>query len=244
MNEKIALIISTHDKSDDLWAPLESTYLNYWNDINMPIYLTTNHKNFNGKLFKSLQIGNEISWSDNIIKSLNSIQEEYVLLTFDDLFLVSKVDNTFINELLKRAVKENFNYFQLYRSISLGKRIDNTIFKKSKKTAYRNSTIWSFWKKNILLNLLQKNENAWEFERYGNIRSYKYQDFYSTRFNAIPFVNGVIKGLWNPMAIKKLEKLNIVLHKNRRKLSFFNAMRHKIRDLQFDFLTYLIHKIF
>ena len=44
MNEKIALIISTHDKSDDLWTPLESTYLNYWNDINMPIYLTTNHK--------------------------------------------------------------------------------------------------------------------------------------------------------------------------------------------------------
>ena len=77
----VALLISTYDNSEDLWSLLEKTYLRYWHDINLPIYLTTNHKIFNGQLFNSLTIGDELSWSDNLIKSLNKINEQYVLLT-------------------------------------------------------------------------------------------------------------------------------------------------------------------
>ena len=35
----IALLISTYDNSEDLWIPLEHTYLKFWNDIDFPIYL-------------------------------------------------------------------------------------------------------------------------------------------------------------------------------------------------------------
>ena len=90
------MLISTYDNSEDLWSPLEQTYLKYWKDIELPIYLTTNHVQFESKLFNSLKIGDELSWSDNLIKSLNKIKQEYVLLTFDDLFLTNKVDNQFI----------------------------------------------------------------------------------------------------------------------------------------------------
>ena len=94
----VALIISTYDDSEDLWMPLEQTYLEYWKDIRFPIFLTTNQKVFNSQLFNSLTIGNELSWSDNLIKSLDKIKQEYVLLTFDDLFLTAKVDNQFIEK--------------------------------------------------------------------------------------------------------------------------------------------------
>ena len=100
----IALLISTYDKSDDLWLPLEKTYLRYWSDINFPIYLTTNQKVFDSQLFNSLKIGNEISWSDNIIKSLRKIDEEYVLLTFDDLFLTARVNNHLIKNIVRHLV--------------------------------------------------------------------------------------------------------------------------------------------
>jgi len=240
----IALLISTYDNSEDLWAPLEQTYLRYWKDIDFPIYLSTNHKVFNSQLFTSLTIGNELSWSDNLIKSLNKVEQEYVLLTFDDLFLTAKVDNQFIEILMMRAIQSEFNYLQFYRSISKGRRLDDLIFKKSNKTRYRNSTIWSFWKKDILLELLQKDENAWEFEINGNVRSYKYKDFYSTRRNVIPFVNGVVKGIWNPLAKDKLKRLGFSISDNRLTLGFLDAFKYKIRDLQFDFLTYMIHKIY
>ena len=152
----IALLISTYDDSEDLWRPLEQTYLRYWHDINFPIYLTTNYKVFTSDLFESLTIGDELSWSDNLIKSLNKIKQNYVLLTFDDLFLTSQVDNLLLLSLVDRAIQEDFNYVQFYRSISKGRRLDNLIFKKLNKTKYKNSTIWSLWKKEVLLNFLEE----------------------------------------------------------------------------------------
>ena len=240
----IALLISTYDNSEDLWITLEQTYFQYWNDINIPIYFSTNHKKFDSQLFTSLTIGDELSWSDNLIKSLKKIKQEYVLLTFDDLFLTSKVDNQFIEQLMNRAICSKFNYLQFYRSTSKGKRLDNLIFKKSNQTRYKNSTIWSFWKKDILLEILDKNENAWEFERNGNFRAYKYEKFYSTRKNVIPFVNGIVKGIWNPLAKNKLKRLGFSISDNRLTLGWFRTLSYKMRDLQFDFLTYMIHKIY
>ena len=240
----VALIISTYDDSEDLWMPLEQTYLEYWKDIRFPIFLTTNQKVFNSQLFNSLTIGNELSWSDNLIKSLDKITQEYVLLTFDDLFLTARVDNLFIEKLMQQAIQGKFNYLQFYRSISKGRKMDDFIFKKSNITRYKNSAVWSFWKKDILLELLNKEENAWEFERNGNIRSYEYKDFYSTRRNVIPFVNGIIKGVWNPLAKNKLKRLGFSISEARSTLGFFHTFRYKMRDLQFDFLTYMIHKIY
>ena len=130
----VALIISTYDDSEDLWRPLEKTYLRYWKDIDFPIYLSTNNKVFDSTLFNSLKIGNELSWSDNLIKSLQNINQDYVLLTFDDLFLTSQVNHKLIVELMNQAIEKEFNYLQFYRSISKGRRIDNLIFKKSNQT--------------------------------------------------------------------------------------------------------------
>lgn len=240
----IALLISTYDDSEDLWRPLEQTYLRYWNDINFPIYLTTNYKVFTSDLFESLTIGDELSWSDNLIKSLNKIKQNYVLLTFDDLFLTSQVDNLLLLSLVDRAVQEDFNYVQFYRSISKGRRLDNLIFKKLNKTKYKNSTIWSLWKKEVLLNLLEEQESAWDFERKGNLRSFKYDNFYSTRRNVIPFINGIVKGVWNPLAKNKLKRLGFSICEDRGVLGPLDTLNYKIRDLQFDFLTSMIHKIY
>ena len=166
------------------------------------------------------------------------------LLTFDDLFLTDSVDNQLIEQLMSRAISSRFNYLQFYRSTSKGRRVDNLIFKKSNVTRYKNSTIWSFWQKDVLLELLQKNENAWQFERDGNLRSHQYEGFYSTRANVIPFVNGIVKGVWNPLAKKKLNRLGFFISSDRIPLGWFSTIKYKFRDLQFDFLAYIIHKIY
>ena len=45
----------------------------FWNDIDFPIYLSTNHKKIDSQIFNSLVIGDELSWSDNLIKSLKKL---------------------------------------------------------------------------------------------------------------------------------------------------------------------------
>lgn len=240
----VALLISTYDTAEDLWAPLEQTFQKFWRDIKFPIYLATNQKQFESELFTSLQIGNELSWSDNLIKSLNKINQEYVLLTFDDLFLIAKVDNDKIQNLMQIAIDENFNYIQFYRSISKGKRINQTLFKKAVDAKYKNSTIWSFWKKSVLIDLLDEKESAWEFEVNGSKRAAKLGGFYSTRLNIIPFVNGVIKGKWNPLAEMQLLNKGVHINKQRESLNLLQTIIYYIRDFQFDVLTYMIHKIY
>ena len=240
----VALIISTYDDSEDLWYPLEQTYQRHWKDIECPIYLCTNHKQFKSDLFHSLQIGTEISWSDNLQKSLKKITQDYVLLTFDDLFLTGTVDNSEIKKLMKYVIENDLNYLQFYRSISSGKRVDNKIFKKSNTAKYKNSTIWSFWKKKVLLELLDKNESSWEFEIIGNKRSFPLDNFYSTRSNIIPFMNGVIKGKWEPIYKKRLLNSGIKINNKRESLTTMQSVLYHFRDFQFNFLTYLIHKVY
>jgi len=240
----IAILISTFDAAEDLWKPLEETYKRFWRDRDFPIYLTTNFKSPSFDLFSPLTIGSEISWSDNLIKSLIKIEQKYVLLTFDDLFLVDKVDDNKIKKLMQFAIDKDINYLQFYRSISKGKRINDKLFKKSRNAKYKNSTIWSFWKKEVLISLLKKEENAWEFEIKGSIRAAKLDDFYSTRSNIIPFVNGVVKGFWNPLAKNKIKSLGIHLCENRKSLSFFETIKYQLINFQFNTYTFILHLIY
>jgi hypothetical protein len=240
----IAVIISTFDGAKDLWKPLELTYKKFWADCSFPIYLTTNYESPLLDFFSPLTIGKEMSWSDNLIKSLMKIEQEYVLLTFDDLFLIDKVDDQKIKNLMNIAIDREYNYLQFYRSISGGKSIGEGLFKKSKAAKYKNSTIWSFWKKEVLISLLKEDENAWEFEIKGNIRSAELDSFYSTKSNMIPFVNGVIKGVWNPIVKSKIKNLGIELCDSRKSLSFLESIKYQIRYFQFDVYTYIIRLIY
>jgi len=240
----IAILISTFDDAEDLWAPLEETYNRFWLDRDFPIYLTTNFKSPTFDSFIPLAIGPEASWSDNLIKSLRKIEQKYVLLTFDDLFLIDKVDNNKIKNLMQFAIDKDINYLQFYRSISKGKRINDKLFKKSRNAKYKNSTIWSFWKKEVLISLLEKEENAWEFETKGSIRAARLDDFYSTRSNIIPFVNGVVKGLWNPVARNKIDSLGIHLCENRKSLSFLETIKYQLINFQFNVYTFILHLVY
>jgi hypothetical protein len=240
----IAIIISTFDGAKDLWKPLEDTYKRFWSDCSFPIYLTTNYEYPSLEVFMPLVIEKEKSWSDNLIKSLIKIEEDYVLLTFDDLFLVDKVDNQEIKKLMNIAVDRGYNYLQFYRSISVGKSVGGNLFKKLDSAKYKNSTIWSFWKKEVLISLLKEDENAWEFEVKGNVRSAEIASFYSTKSNIIPFVNGVIKGRWNPVAKNKIKNLGIEICTSRKSLSFFESIKYQFRDFQFNVYTYIIHLIY
>ena len=96
----------------------------------------------------------------------------------------------------------------------------------------------------MLIELLEKKESAWEFEINGNKRAANIGGFYSTRHNVIPFINGVIKGKWNPLAKRKLLAKGIKVDGKRKSLSVFQTILYELRDFQFDCLTYIIHKVY
>ena len=105
------------------------------------------------------------------------------------------------------------------------------LFKKNNQTKYKNSTIWSFWKKSVLLNLLVKEESAWDFETKGSLRASRYNNFYALKKNLIYYDNAIIKGSWRKS----------IIHNNFHNLDINNVSRPIMSNYE-EFVYYLRKK--
>lgn len=211
MNKNIAILICTHDKSKSLWRSLEQSYSKFWPDCKYNIYLSTNHENPGKSKFIPLLVGDEISWSDNILKSLDKINEDWILMTFDDVYWRCKVDAKKIDGLIQRCIDENWNYLRLHNSPKGDYYHDNQVSMISRRARYRTSTANAIFKKDVLRNLLNANENAWDFERNGSKRSCVYDKFYVVNDVTIPYYNLIVKGKMELFAKSNIEKQGIDL---------------------------------
>lgn len=249
----MALLISSYDKAEDLWNPLEESYIKYWGDNPFKIYLATNNLNPKMKLFNILNIGKEKSWSDNILKCLNRINEEYIILTFDDLFLYKNIDTKLIIKYADRIIDNNWDYLRLHPSPKADLEIDEYVGKISPNRPYRSSTVFAIFKKEVFKELLVDTESAWEFERNASLRSNKYEHFYVSTQTVCPYLNAVVKGKWIPSVLKYLKKEKYSLREEKRKkmnlveivYEKFKRLRLKLffnlvpRKLQVKFRQYL-----
>jgi len=200
-----AILICTHDGAADLWKPLYQTYRKYWPDCPFNIYLGTNHIDPNLDLFTALTIGDEKSWSDNILKCLGKIKEENVLLIFDDVFLYKTIDSELINKHANTTYENSWNYLRLSPLPLFDEEITDGIGKIYKNRIYRTSTAWAIFKKEVLVDLLEPTESAWDFEIIGSERSNKYSDFYAVNSIILPYLNGMVKGKWVRKVFKYLK---------------------------------------
>ena len=64
-----------------------------------------------------------------------------------------------------------------------------------KGSLYRSTAVFAIWKVNVLKKILKSDENAWEFEEFGSIRSDNFSNFFvvNNDFFKNP-IHGVVKG--------------------------------------------------
>lgn len=235
----IAVVVVSCDNYSDLWHPFFTLFRRYWPNCPYQVYLVSNFIEIDEEGVVALPVGEDISWSDNLIKALNLIDEEYVFMIIDDLLFVNHVKSEQIHELFEWIREEEPNYVRLNPFPKPDKPYNDFAGIVSPGTLYRTSTVMSVWKKTTLLDLLKPGENAWEFEVYGTLRSDKYDKFYSTWQALIPFINSVIKGKWRRSAIKCLGSLSVPIQLSSRKVMtrwesflFFNALlRNRVLNL-------------
>jgi hypothetical protein len=219
--EKVSILVSSCDKYSDLWDPFFKLFLNFWKDCPFRVYLLTDKLNINIPNVEVLPIGGYLSWSGALINALNFLKDDYILLFLEDLFLTDYVNTKAVLEIIDWSIETNVNYLRLNPSPKPDIYYNNLVGIIKKGAIYRASTMFSLWKKEVLLDLLRPEENAWEFEIYGSERSDKYDGFYCTWNIYFKYVNGVIKGKWNRRAVKKLKGLGIEVDLTRRKVMGF-----------------------
>ena len=243
MNNKVAILVSSYDGAQDLWLPVSQSYEKYWSDCPYKIYLGTNFKDPNLSIFEALKIGNENSWSDNLFKCLNKIKEEYIILIFDDVFLYKKINTEKITSIVDEAVIKNWSYLRLSPRPKFDRYVSKNIGIINKNRLYRTSTAWALFKKDVLIDLLDKKESAWDFEIKGSERSNKYNDFYSVDVEILPYLNGVVKGKWVNKVYRHLKKENFdVSDKNIKKMNFYESILFEFIKIRSYFFEYLVPK--
>jgi hypothetical protein len=214
----LAILVVSCDKYVDLWQPFFALFRRFWPDCPYTVYLLSNYRKIDEKGVVSILVGEDYSWSDNLIQALPSIREEYVFMIVDDLFFIDYVQTEHLQRAFAWINRERPDYVRLNPLPKPDKPYNDLVGVVSEGTLYRTATVMSVWKKTVLLDLLKPGENAWQFEIYGTVRSDEYEKFYSTWRALVPFINCVIKGKWRRSVIRRMKSLGVPLDLNKREI--------------------------
>ena len=202
------LLAVSCDNYSDLWNPFFTSLFKFWPNCNLDVHLLSNHKSYENGRVSSIVVGDDISWSDNLLKCLNNLHKEYVLIFIEDCMLNKKVDNLYFKKLISWVDEHSPNYLRLNISHKPDY-YDDLVGSIPIKTAYKTSTLPCLWKRTVLQELLKPGESAWDFEIFGSVRAYKYGKFFAVYNSLFSFENGVIKGKWRKSTLKKLKQRGV-----------------------------------
>jgi len=219
--EKLAILVVSCDNYSDLWGSFFELFWRFWPDCPFCVYLVSNKKKERFSNVINIVVGEDKSWSSNLLLALDQVKEDYVLMHLEDLFFYKKINNEKIIKLIKWVVESGANYVRMNPTPKPDKHYNKLVGLVSKGSIYRASTVMSIWKKSVLQDLLNPKENAWEFETYGTERSDGYDKFYAASEPILPVLNGVIKGKWQRSAVDKIKALGIEPDFTKRKVMTF-----------------------
>ena len=205
----IGVLVVSCDKYSDIWAPFFHCFKRFWPTCPYKIYLLTNNLSPEFQGVATIQVGDDLSWSENVLNAIKSLDEEYILMFIDDLLLTHQVDNLRLNQIVKWVADERPPYVQLLQSEVPDAPCNELVGKVLPGTLYRTSTVLSLWKKETLKALLKPGESAWDFELIGSARSDAFGDFYRSWSDVFQVTNCIIKGKWFPPALKVMRDLGV-----------------------------------
>lgn len=241
-NTDIAIVILSCDKFKVTWKPCIDHLFSAWPNCPYPVYLLNNYTPYGDERVKDLLVGEDLSWSDTLKKGLLKIKEKKTFFIFDDSFITElKIEE--VKYIFKVAIENNLDSVALRKRIfDNGKRYNEKIYKINPTAKYRNSLFLNLIKKDVLLSLLKSGENAWEFEKDGNIRSKNY-NFYSVySANFIAYKHGIVKGKWLPKTYFYLKNKGYLLNDNKFKIhSYFKIFLLNIYTIIFYILQKFVH---
>lgn len=208
----VAVLVVSCDRYSDLWEPFFKCWFKYWPDCPYPVYLGTGRFAYPDSRVKSLLVGDDISYSDNLRKLLEIIDEEWVIFWVEDRFLSAKVDTDWLIRLVVTAQKERAGCLKLIPEDPLAYRTGDAYWGVlNKRTKYRVSMTIAIWRKQTLLSILRTGESAWELETAGTKRSNDLDEKFLAltsqvrKSPPIRHVHTIIKGRIMRSAIRFLE---------------------------------------
>jgi hypothetical protein len=110
---KIAVLVVSCDKYSDIWNLFFKKFNEYWPDCPYKIYLGTNFLKCDNANVETINIGDDVSYSDNLIKMMDQIESDYIIMWVDDLMLTSSVKTNQLREIVDYSIQQNLDFVKL-----------------------------------------------------------------------------------------------------------------------------------
>lgn len=217
MSNDVAVLVLSCDSYADLWLPFFTLLHKYWN-CPYNIYISTETKECEYAIAINK---NEKSWTQRIMKTLQEIPNKYVIIMCEDFFFRDYVKQDRIDYCINHFEDDTatFNFEKSYSLNDLQTDLEG--FKLRPKNAfYKLSCQAGIWDKDKLIELLNCNLTAWQWENIITNSTYK---FY---INDADFVFnygyenhqwfGIRKGKWIKETIEHLKKEGLEIDIGRR----------------------------
>ena len=112
LNKDFGIVVLSCDRFSSLWPLFFNRFERFFRSQSFNIYLLSNHKdiNFSQSSLKVnlIKVGDDISWSSNLIKLIKSVPEKNLLFFMDDAPLSKEVNvNKFDNALSAFASRKH-----------------------------------------------------------------------------------------------------------------------------------------
>lgn len=238
--DNLAILVPSCDKYSDLWHPFSELLFKFWPQLQsvhskLNIYLLSNEVDFVHDRIQNIKIYNDINWSDSIKSALKQIDEKYVLIILEDYFLHTPVNDQHFWDAFMLMQEQDAAYLQVAYSVEnpdLSKVFAYDVVQKLPNAEYRTSLQAAIWDKEVLLNLLQSGESAWQFEKEGSVRSEAIERPFLAIIEDPPlkYLNMVTLGVIDVKLIEYCKKnLGVDFGKVSKKLRRSDAFKYRIR---------------
>ena len=238
---RIAILIVSCDKYSDLWDTCALAFNKFWPDCPYDKFLVSNEKVHEKAFFRSILVGKDKTWSYGLNVALESLrnQYDYVFTMVEDYFFFEKVDSAYVSRMFDSFIASDGNFLSLFKLPSRLSRYNEYFGELENNIPYRHSCGFTLWKVSTLIDLLDVNENAWEFEIYGVRRSFNYSGFFAS-WKYYRTMNLVVKGRLVPSEYRRLKKCLPGIEIKRSRISYFEELKNTITTkLVFAFLRYI-----
>ena len=213
-NKKCTVVVSSCDKCSDLWYPFFSLFQKAWPENEFSIVLNTEsktyqHEGMNIETFCLYGENESVPWGKRLKETLQRIDTEYIILLLDDFFLRKEVKHDRILQCIEWMEQDtSISCFCFMESLT--KNIKDGKYEGFERRPllgdYKFNCQAAVWRRKRLIGYLRNGEDPWQWEMFGNWRSYRYpfHKFYSQiagQEYVFPYICKVQGRSWGGLAL-------------------------------------------
>lgn len=164
---RFTILVPSNDQYSDLWQPLLHYLDSYWSWRSETTLLGANYEIADFPSAKSCPVGSSAFWGEHVLKLLDIVKTETVLLIMPDYFLTKQVDQVQFDHYLDLFEREHLDCLALTpRSINSRRPI---IYGDCKEVdlsgPYCVTLEIALWKTSALRGVLRQEDSPWSLER-------------------------------------------------------------------------------